>query len=338
MRKRLPLIAALSLTMIALPMGAHAEPTALDRAAAESLFEDGMKLVAAQDYAAACPKLAESQRIDPAMAKKFRLAECYEAIGRTASAWANFVDVADDAAFAGKPDREKVARARAAKLEAVLSRATIVVTTPDLAGLEVHRGDLVVGKAQWGSATPVDPATYAITASAPGKITWTGSMTVSENGGSATLTVPALEDVPKEPEKPKPEVVPTPEMNEIAKQVHTDAENLKRDRARGVRDTGITLTVVGGVAVILGVVLGVIAKGSYDSAASAHCQGSICDQKGLTDTDVARTTATGATTIFFIGVGATAVGALVWILAPSTRTPPATKPATSLRGLLQGSF
>src|SRR4051794_26464548 len=82
-------------------------PSAQDQAAAEGLFNDAKKLVADGKFADACPKFEESQRLDPAPGTQFNLAECYEHIGRTASAWALFLGVAQLAKSAGMQDREK---------------------------------------------------------------------------------------------------------------------------------------------------------------------------------------------------------------------------------------
>ena len=78
-------------------------------AAAQALFDEAMRLMKADQNAAACPKLEESQRLDPGMGTEFRLAECYEKVGKLASAWAKFVSVADSAAVARMSDREAVA-------------------------------------------------------------------------------------------------------------------------------------------------------------------------------------------------------------------------------------
>src|SRR4051794_15794728 len=63
-------------------------------AAAEVLFSDGKRLVQERNFAAACPKFEESQKLDPGLGTLYRLADCYEHVGRTASAWAAFLEVA----------------------------------------------------------------------------------------------------------------------------------------------------------------------------------------------------------------------------------------------------
>ncbi len=65
-----------------------AEPSADDRTVARSLFDQGRALVKDGNYAAACPKLEESQKIDSGVGTLFNLADCYEHLGRFASAWA----------------------------------------------------------------------------------------------------------------------------------------------------------------------------------------------------------------------------------------------------------
>src|SRR4051812_6541321 len=105
------LIALVGLTSSSL----HAEPTAADKATAESLFVEGRRLLAAGKYAEACPKFAESQQIDSGLGTLLNLGDCYEKNGQTASAWASFREAASTAARSSD-SREKVARDRAAAL------------------------------------------------------------------------------------------------------------------------------------------------------------------------------------------------------------------------------
>jgi hypothetical protein len=116
---------------LGLATNAEATPTLADKATAQALFEDALQLMGAKRYREACPKLEESERLDPALGTRFRLSECDEAVGRLASAWAGFLEVADLAHGSGQTDRENVARARAASIEPKLSR---VITTSSVAG------------------------------------------------------------------------------------------------------------------------------------------------------------------------------------------------------------
>jgi hypothetical protein len=51
---------------------------------AQALFDEARQLTAAGRYVEACPKFAESQRIDPSMGTRFYLADCLEHIGKLA--------------------------------------------------------------------------------------------------------------------------------------------------------------------------------------------------------------------------------------------------------------
>jgi hypothetical protein len=110
------------------PGTARAQGSDADRAQAESLFETGRKLMAEKKYAEACPKLAESFRLDPTTGTLLNLAVGHRDEGRIASAWAEFKDAAALARRDGRADREQFAQEQVKALEPRLSRVTIAVS------------------------------------------------------------------------------------------------------------------------------------------------------------------------------------------------------------------
>src|SRR4030095_15910449 len=101
-----------------------ADASASDKASAEALFDEALRAMKEGKYAEACPKLENSQRIDPGVGTLLYLGECYEKIGRTASAWATFREAASQAEAGGQTKRAKAARERIAKLDSKLSYLT----------------------------------------------------------------------------------------------------------------------------------------------------------------------------------------------------------------------
>jgi hypothetical protein len=182
-------------------------PSDDDRAAAEVLFKAGRALLEEEKYTDACAKFAESMRLDPALGTQLNLADCYEKMGRTASAWANWVEAATRARKAGQDNRVKIAEDRAAALEPNLSRMTINVPF-ELEGLEVRRDGVLVGKAQWGTAMPVDPGEREIVATAPGKKPWKKRVKVGEANDQVEVEIGKLQNAPvavAPPQKAEPE-------------------------------------------------------------------------------------------------------------------------------------
>src|SRR6185295_16608123 len=106
---------------------ASAEASGTDVALAESLFQEGQALMKQNRYAEACPKFQESQRLDPGGGTLFQLATCHAFVRQTASAWAEFVEVALLAKQRNRQDIERAATNKARALEPELSRLTILV-------------------------------------------------------------------------------------------------------------------------------------------------------------------------------------------------------------------
>ncbi len=154
---------------------------------ARALFHEARALAAAGDYTSACPKLEESQRLDPGIGTQFNLADCYEHTGRPGSAWRLFESVATAAHLAGKTERENAARARAAAL------------APNVPSLVVRASPDVSLRIDGHAATAdervfVDPGQHTIEAEAPGKKPWRVSRNLAL-GAREDVEVPALEPI-----------------------------------------------------------------------------------------------------------------------------------------------
>lgn len=159
---------------------------------AQKAFDEGMKLLDQGKIADACPRLEESQRLDPAMGTQYRLAECWEKLGRTASAWALFRQVVSEAQAAGRDDRAAHATARVTALEPRLTRILIIVSpSARTRGLIVRRDGAIVDEGQWGRGVAVDPGDHLISATAPGKKPW--EQRQQARSGTVEITIPMLE-------------------------------------------------------------------------------------------------------------------------------------------------
>jgi hypothetical protein len=169
---------------------ALAQATEADRVLAQSLFEQGRQLMEAKSYAEACPKLAESQRLDPGGGTLLNLARCHELEGRIATAWAEYKEALGQARSDGRDDRAKIAEEHLGLLEPRLARLTIQVATR-LDGLEVVRNGAPVRVAAWGVATPVDPGSHTLRATAPGHEAWQSVIEIRE-AEQRVVEVPAL--------------------------------------------------------------------------------------------------------------------------------------------------
>ncbi len=208
-------VAALLLTVGSASTAAAQTPA--QKAAAQAMFDQAKDLMKAGDFATACKRLEESQRLDAGMGTQFRLAECYEKSGRLASAWSMYLEVADAARSAGQADRETFARGRASALKPKIASLTIVVSpaVASLSGLHVERDGVAVGPGQWNAPVPVDAGEHLFKATAAGKTPWESKVVVAGSSTTINVTIPSLGDGPKDstsdlhaPEPPKRSLVP----------------------------------------------------------------------------------------------------------------------------------
>ena len=292
------------------------------QAAAEALFKQARDLMAKGQYAEACPKFAESERLDPAPGTLLNLATCYEKGGQIASAWVTYKEAASSARKANQEDRARMARDKAAQLEPRLPTLTIVVpTNAQRSDLSLKRDGEIVGHAEWGVAIPVDPGTHVVEASAPGAKTWQGQVEIAPSGTKGSVEVPPLESLPETPPNvttpaptapPPVSAIPTVSPIALAPAVPVPAPR------SGQRLAGWVSFGVGLAGLAAGGVFGALAI-SDNNDAKARCLGTVCDAQGYSTTTDAKHAATASTIAFVAGGAITAAGLVLLITSPSDR-------------------
>jgi len=196
MRNKLLAVALL----VAAPARAD-DPAAL----ANSLFEEGRKLANEQNnWAAACPKFAESHRLKPGGGVVLNLALCYKKIGRSASAYARYKEGLAIAVRDKNDARIKIANDGIAELEPVLSYLTVIVAKEhDQPQLQIELDGQAIPRVAWGSKFAVDPGKRVLSATAPGKKPFRAEIAVEDTADQKSIEIPALAPAPIEPPAPK---------------------------------------------------------------------------------------------------------------------------------------
>lgn len=302
------LLVSLLLSLLQRPARAD-EPSADVVAAAEAAFDQGRQLAKAGEYAQACAKFEESQRLVAGSGTLLNLGDCYEQLGRSASAWATFRSAAAAAATKGHAEREAEARARAEALKPRLSKLRLVVTTR-VEGLEVKRSHVAVGPSLWNTPIPVDPGDMRVEATAPGHQAWAQQLTIPPGPAETAVIIPALTALTPAP-APVTSVAPQPPPAPMP-------------AARGDDDAGDTQRliayIVGGVgiaAVGVGIGTGVFALRKNDeSNTEGGCDDDLCPPKGVELRDKALTGAHVSTGMFVVGAAALATATVLLITAP----------------------
>jgi hypothetical protein len=311
------LLAALALaTAVSASGAAGAQSSAQDSAVAQSLYDEARKLAGSNDFATACPKLEESQRLDPTPVTQFWLADCYEHVGRTASAWAAFLDLAAVEHKTGGPkseEREKLARDRASALAPKLTQLTIdVPATVRVDGLVIQRDGEVVRDGQWGTPVAVDPGNHKIDVSAPGKQAWTKTADVEGEGQTIHVQVDPLVDAPAPPPTATGGASPG-----------VDGPATGTSASSPWKTVGLVAAGVGVLGLGAGTVFGVMALGKNSDSNNGHCGGSLggpnqCDVTGVSDRSTAVSDGNVSTVFIITGAVLAAGGVALWLLAPSS--------------------
>lgn len=270
---------------------------------ADVLFAEGRDLLEKGRYAEACPKLAKSQELAPAVGTLLNLAYCWEQAGKLRSAMYAYARAESVAGAAGETKRAAFAKERYAAVEPRAMKLILRIAPPEAPGLEVKRNGVVQTKTDLDRPMPVDPEDYVVTASAPGYAPWRGALIVTGEGGVVTMIVPPLAEVTK----PSSAAVGSMGTRRLA---------------------ALGLGAVSAIAIGAGVGLAFSAKSRYDDAA-AHCDASSCDEVGNGIQRGAVTQGNIATALIGLGLLSGGAGAYLWIVGgpegDSAAPPPAKK-------------
>lgn len=287
----------------AAPRAARAD----DDPAAEALFLEGRKLAEDGRWAEACEKFAASQRAAPGAGTLLNLGDCYEHVGRTASAWVAFRDALELAERGGRADRIAQAKGRIALVEPRLARLKLQ-TKERVKGLTLRRDGEALGAGALDVALPIDPGSHTLEVEAPGRKRWSTTVEIAE-GETRALQIPALEAV-------------------------GDAS----DGGLPLRTIGYGVAGAGVVGVVVGTVFAVNARAKWDEAQRDHCRGTICDREGGALASDAKSAGNLATVFFVLGGVALAGGVTLIVLGGSSDATSARLDVGPGRVTLAGSF
>lgn len=216
-RKLFSLFVVVSLNLVGASMSSTAFAQPLDKDAdAERLFREGQKLMEERRYGEACPKFEAAYRKDQQLGTLLNLAYCHKEQGAVWQAWLEFKEAEVKAIELKRSDRREFAKQRMTELEKSLAKGVIEVQQRiDLT--EVLVEDRRVPDAEKGQVFAIEPGQRKLTFRAKGKKQLVTLVTIAKGSQPQRITVPEMEDQPKEapipetpPQKPVEQHPPAP--------------------------------------------------------------------------------------------------------------------------------
>lgn len=306
---------------VATAQPAGAQPTEASRASdAERLFREGRSAMEAGDLARACPKFAESERVDPAPGTLLSLADCEERARSFVKAREHYLLAASG--FPKKDPRRAFATGRAQTLEKRIAHVTLRLAPDAPAEASVRLGDSVVARSDVGTSTAIDPGEVQVKVNAPGR---------KENAFTVTFAEGETKDVACE--LGVPEALAAGEASAPSGARSDSGSAVSSDPRRTV---SFVLLGVGAASLIVGGVSGVLAA-TKASTVNEHCDASsACDQEGVDAATSGRFLAPLSTVTLIAGAVLAGVGAYFYFASAQGKKAPPTALLQALQ--LRGSF
>ena len=299
----------LAVLALGLGLAAPRQARAVDPAAADALFQAAKKLMAAKQYDEACAKFDASYELDPTLGTLLNLADCYEKLGRVATAWSKWGE-AMEKALRDDDKRADYAKQRRDALTPRLPKVTIHVGK-EVPGVDILWDGKKLAPAVFGVELPVDPIEHDLVVLRDDGVKLDEQrvpVTAEKTKKEISLDLEALDRAkPRKIEKKDPPPPPPP----------PPAKNTQRIAGFVVGGFGaaglVTAIVFEGIA---------IAK-KRDADAPDSCVNKYCTPAGLEQIASARIFASSGQWIGGAGLVAFAVGTTLLLTAPSAQPSPA---------------
>ncbi len=291
---------------VAAPSLARAET---DEQRAVTLFERGRKLAREGRCAEAIAPFLESIRHAEGVGPLLNLGNCYETLGKAASAHRYFLR-AEEVAAKNQDRRRDEAAQRAKAVEKDISTLLVHVPVSIKAKAEVKVDGEPWRRERWDVPWPIDPGVHEIEVVAPPSPRETGSITVRGKGDHAEWAAgsAAAAAVPIGP--PAPLVFPLQSSPEPAK------EGSSSQKTVGLAVGGVG---VGGLA--LGAVFGVVSLSAHSSLVGRCPSYPSCPASDRVALDDMNDNASRSGTVSTIGIVAGGLlllgGAILYFTAPN---------------------
>jgi serine/threonine-protein kinase len=163
-------VLAAGVAAFAFVAGAPARAESSSEVQAQVLFDEAKHLRDAGHVSEACTKFSQSQQLSPGVGITLHLADCYERLGRTASAWQEFRLAEKTAREQNDAKRAELAHNRAETIEATLTRLVVEVPQDAAAtGGSVQVDGVPIPADAWNKPLAVDPGDHVIAFAMPGQ-------------------------------------------------------------------------------------------------------------------------------------------------------------------------
>jgi len=268
---------------------------------AESLFREARQDMKRGQPSLACPKFAESYRLDPSIGTLLNWGLCEQGLGHTVTAWTKLCQFLDEAPT--DDTRVAIAKHKIAELEPVLPRLRIILAKND-ADSTVALDGVVLGRASLGLTIPVDPGEHTLTLTAA-----TGERKQTEvqlrPGETVDVALTLPEPAPKVALLPPAQSPPEPQ-----RKTPGSAQTLAADRS-----TERTVAYVIGAAGIVGLGTAAVFGGMamHDkNVVAEHCPNHVCETpEGADAVRSGARNETAANIAFVAGAALLATGGVV---------------------------
>jgi hypothetical protein len=267
---------------------------------AEAAFRAGRKAMQAGDYATACARFAESERLEPAPGTLLNLADCEEHSGHLVAAHEHFGLAASG--FPRGDVRRTIALQRESELDKRLVRLTLRLAPSAPQGAVVHDGDTILSGSALGSVRLVDPGLHVVIVAAPGHEDHPYALTLRE-GDQVEQTLEAGEVSAPGTPPVAPSAAPTPAPVPVDSVATSPAP-----ASSGRRTIGFVLGGVGVAGLAVGTITGILAL-DRASTVKSHCPDLACDPQGLDAASQGKWLAPTSTVAFIAGGALLAGGA-----------------------------